>query len=300
VSYLFPEIPTTAQRASGPSNLRYEDVCQDGRLTLVSLPHVLGDVVWRRIMVDHPVRRAAMESGIVPIMTRYALEGGDGPLSVASTLTGNGAVEMAHTVDADGRVGRLLLNAWAEVEAPPGRTYGPPPDLNAPRVRVGRVYAEHVLTRLFAPAAERKVLAVDVGGKPFVPEARWAWRTPEAVLALPDDAEAIDAEPVADATHVAFGLDHTDSNQHVNSRVYPQLFIDAAVRRLADRGVSMKTLLARRLEVAYRKPFFAGDRARIVLRAFRAGSGFGAVGAYVPDGGTLDRPSVTLHVDFGP
>jgi hypothetical protein len=66
----------------------------------------------------------------------------------------------------------------------------------------------------------------------------------------------------------AFGLDHTDSNQHVNSLVYPRLFAEAALRRLAELE-RPRRLLIRALDIAYRKPSFAGDRVRIHTRLFR-------------------------------
>ena len=67
-------------------------------------------------------------------------------------------------------------------------------------------------------------------------------------------------------THV-FGLAHTDSNQHVNSIVYPRWFEDAAVRRLAQHGVR-GSVLGRGSEVLFRKPFFAGQEARFSLQTF--------------------------------
>ena len=74
-------------------------------------------------------------------------------------------------------------------------------------------------------------------------------------------ADALDrASP--DETLIVFGLVHTDSNQHVNSLVYMRLFEEAVLRRFAALGLP-EPVLARRLEIAYRKPCFAGDRMHV-------------------------------------
>jgi hypothetical protein len=118
-----------------------------------------------------------------------------------------------------------------------------------------------------------------------VPAARWTWRPLEAATAPPERAEPLDEAELPDEATVAFGLAHTDSNQHVNSLVYPRLFQEAALRRFAARGRSTR-VLPRRIEIAYRKPCFAGDRARITLRAFALPDGqLLATGAFVPEGG---------------
>ena len=61
-----------------------------------------------------------------------------------------------------------------------------------------------------------------------------------------------------DPTPLPLGLAHTDANQHVNSLVYPRLFEEAVLRRLATLG-KPTALLTRRAEVAFRKPAFAGE-----------------------------------------
>ncbi len=153
------------------------------------------------------------------------------------------------------------------------------------------------MTRLFAPPAERKVLSLDVDGESRVPHARWTWRAPGEVLELPAGARWLDDAFAPDAADVVFGLHHTDSNQHVNSLVYPRLFQDAALRRFAQHRRDAR-LLARRIEIAYRKPCFAGDRVEIVMRAFAAGDELGAVGALVSASAPLERPHCTMQVRF--
>lgn len=291
----FPEPPPSAERASAPSALRYEDVSQDGRLMLLALPHAIGDVVWRTQLIHHPITRLA-HTGILPILSRFIVEGGKGPISVRRPLDARGCFQLAHTANESGAVDRLLVNMWVSLSGPIGRTNGPPPPRAGEPIEVGRVFAEHVFTRPFDPPATRKVLAFDTEGLPRLPPDRYEWRPAEVVLALPEGARPLDGALAPDDAFVAFGLNHTDSNQHVNSLVYPRLFQDAALRRFAAHGLPTG-LLARRLEISYRKPFFAGDRARILLRAYQEGERLGAVGAFVPDGS--DRPSCTIHMIFG-
>jgi hypothetical protein len=289
-----PDVPEL-DRAEGDSPLRYEDVSQDGRLMLLALPHTIGDVIWRKILLHHPLAKLG-HNGIVPILTRFVIEGGQGPVGVGKPLHAQGRFQLARTENAQGGVDRLVLNMWTTAWAPRGRTHGPPPAAAGKPIPVGRVFAEHVMTRLFAPPAERKVLKMP--GSDAAPEAVWAWRDLPAVLALPEGAQPLDESFVPDDADVIFGLTHTDSNQHVNSLVYPRLFQEAALRRLAHKGLST-AILAQRLEIAYRKPCFAGQRVKIVVRAFAEGDQLGAVGAFVSEGAPLERPHCVIQMKFG-
>ncbi len=295
----FPDEPevSAAERATGEAALRYEDIAQDGRLMLLALPQSIGDVIWRKLLLHHPAAHDP-NHGIIPILTRFVLEGGGGPASVARPVSVAGRYQFAHTVGSDGAVDRILLNMWTTLTAPAARTNGPPPPNAGEPQAVGRVFAEHVLTRLFAPPSERKVLRVDAPGLEPVPRARWTWRAPSEVLLPPDGAAWLDEDFREDAAPIVFGLNHTDSNQHVNSLVYPRLFQEAALRRLAAHGRPV-TVLARRLEIAYRKPMFAGERAKILLRAFTVGAEAGAVGVFVSEGASVERPHCTMQIRFG-
>jgi hypothetical protein len=128
-----------------------------------------------------------------------------------------------------------------------------------------------------------------------VPQSRYVWRPPTELLALPDGAEALDEVLVDDDGSVAFGLTHTDANHHVNSLVYPRLFEEAALRRFAARGKN-PALMPRHVEVAYRKPCFAGETVRIRLRAFAWRGKLGAVGAFFHAG--ADRPACYVRMLF--
>jgi hypothetical protein len=291
---MFPELPEVPpeQRGTAHAPLRYEDVTQDGRIVLTALPHHMSLTVFQGLLVKNEVARHNAHAGIVPIISRLVIENGTGPVSVRKPVTSEGGYWAAHTVDETGAVNRILLNMWADVTAPLGRTHLPRPANAGQPVRIGRVFSEHVFTRLFAPRAERKVTRFDLGPWPEVPPMRQEWRRPEAILELPDGG-ALDAELVPDELPIVFGLGHTDSNQHVNSLVYPRLFEEAALRRLAAHG-RPTTVLARAVEIAYRKPCFAGQRMRIWLRAHATG----AVGVFRPEGEPEARPHVVVRMEF--
>jgi hypothetical protein len=237
--------------------------------------------------------------GVVAILSRVVLEGGEGPISVNAAAESEGFYHLAHTVR-DGEPDKLILGMWASITAPIGRTHPPQPADAGRRVTAGRIFAEHVFTRPFAPAAERRVRSLDLGdGRPFVPKARHEWREPEAVVALPEGAVAVDEAPVLDEAATIFGADHTDSNQHVNSLVYPRLFIEAALRRFHALRLPGPPPLARAMEIAYRKPCFPGERARISLQAFRVGDRRGITGTLAADGDPPGaRPRCVARVLF--
>ncbi len=287
-----PQSPD-AERGSGQVALRYEDVAQDGRVMLGAMPQALGESVWRALLRHHPADAAMRAQGVLPILSRLVVVGGDGPCSVDRLLEAHGTYEPACALGPDGDVERLYLNMWARLEGPRARTFDPQPERAGESHLVGRVFGEHVFTRPFAPPDARRVTSLALPGLPPRPPRVYAPRTLDAVLAAP--ADAVPLEPAstapdafADDLTIAFALSHTDSNQHVNSLAYPRLFEDAATRRLARLGV-VRPVLARAVELLYRKPFFAGERARIVLRVFREGPRHLAVGAfYAADAVTPD------------
>jgi len=260
----------SAETASGTVPLRYEDVTQDGRVALAALPQALGRVVWRELLRSDPVLSAVRQAGIVPILSRLAIAGGGGPVAVGNRLDATGGYELGHSLDTSGAATRLHLNMRAELVGVIARTHGPPPADAGARVEVGQVFAEHVFTRPFAPPGQRSVQRLEVPGCPDVPERRFEFSPPAALLSLPPGAEWLEGSMRLDPMTVCFGLMHTDSNQHVNSLVYPRLFEEAALRRFDELGLPSRVLL-RFVDIGYRKPQFAGDRARIALRAYRAG-----------------------------
>lgn len=270
------------ERVLGQLAMRYEDVAQDGRLVLETIPVGLA-IIWGKLLAGGEERKALLASGVLPILTRLAIEGGPGPFAMDHPLEVEGGYDLAHDVGDDGRVAKLLLDMDASLWGPKGRTNLPPPDDAGTRTLAGRVRAEHVFTRPFAAPGERKVLALDLGGKPFVPAERRNWLPAATVLQVPAGAKPLDEGYRDDPARLALGLTHTDSNQHVNSLVYPRFFEEVALRRLASLGRST-ALLARELEVAYRRPSFAGEQLRVVVRAYELGAKVVCAGAFFGEG----------------
>jgi hypothetical protein len=195
-------------------------------------------------------------------------------------MQATGLYDVAHAMNAAREVDKILVRMWVEGKLPIGRNYGPKPERHGELTVAGRIYGEHVLTRLFAPPDKRKVTFIEAEGIPRVPGPEVEWMPPHALLELPPGATAIDPELQIDPTPIAFGLSHTDSNQHVNSLVYPRLFEDAAMRRFAALGKSRPPVVSRFMESAFRKPCFAGETYAIALRAFTIDGKLGAIGAF--------------------
>jgi len=286
----FPEMPDVPadRRAVGTVPLRFEDITQDGRLALEAMSPALGEVVWRKLLWPSDVIRALRDQGMVAILSRLVAHGGDGPFDTFHPIDASGTYAMGHVLDASGAVERIVIDMWIEATLPIGRNYGPPPDNARQRVRAGRMFGEHVLTRLFAPPDQRKVAHFEVNGAPMHGAAR-AWTRPESIATLPPGAVALDAGLRVDPTPIAFGLAHTDSNQHVNSLVYPRLFEDAAMRRFLELGKLKPPVLARHVEAAFRKPCFAGEPYAVALQAFTLDGKLGAIGAFLGRGDATEE-----------
>jgi hypothetical protein len=271
-----PPTPAHTVRSNATLHLRFEDITQDGRLVLEALPTALGPTVWRGIVARDPATAAAMAAGIVPILSRFVLEGAPGPFSPNVPVEAEGTCRLARATD-----GRLMLDMWAELHGPIGRAIGASPR-DGERASLGRVYAEHVLTRPFAPPRERRVTELDFPGAPAVTETRPSPPPHESIASAPAGATLLDAARRVDGHPLTLGLLHTDSNMHVNSLAYVRMFEEAALRRFASLGRSA-VVLGRRLDIAYRKPCFAGQTVRVALQAFEAGHNLGAAAVLVDD-----------------
>ena len=269
-----PTPPTDTLRNTARVHLRFEDVTQDGRLVLEALPNALGPTIWRGILAHDPASAATFAAGIVPILSRFVMEGAAGPFSANVPVEAEGTCQLARTGD-----GRYVLDMWADLYGPLGRTYGAV-ERAGERALAGRLLAEHVLTRPFAAAGERRVTKLDYPGAPDVKATRPASPAYDVIASVPAGATALEASKRVDAVPLTFGLMHTDSNMHVNSLVYLRLFEEAALRRFADLGKG-SVLLGRTLDIAYRKPCFAGQTMHVVQQAFELGGKLGIAAALV-------------------
>jgi hypothetical protein len=299
----FPPIPTeTLPRAEARVHLRFEDVTQDGRLVLEALPNALGPTVWRGILNRDPTSAATFAQGIVPILSRFVLEGGRGPFSANAPFEAEGTCRLAR---ADGRI---VLDMWADLYGVIGRTYGGAgaAGSSGERALAGRVMAEHVMTRPFAPAGERRVTTLDFPGAPRVEATRPASPSYDSIASVPAGATPLEPRSAVDPVPIVFGLVHTDSNMHVNSLVYLRVFEEAALRRFAalGRGAS---LLGRTMDIAYRRPCFAGQTMRVVQQAFEEQGRLGMAAVLVADADaaseeTLARakPHAYVRMTFDP
>jgi hypothetical protein len=281
---LIPDMPPArGYETTGRAELfpRYEDIAQDGRVVLTSLMPGLGASVWRSLMSARSSLTRFRDQGILPILRRVVIVGEKGPFSVHAPFSFEGTWRLVRDADAAPGEGRIGLLMWMEAVAPTGDTLGPAPKQDAPRLPVGRIFAEHVVTRPFAAAEERKVtrLAGVGGGFPEVPEDTWTFESAEALLA---------DRTLEDRGEHAFTMMHTDGNQHVNSLVYPRVF--------EERVAATPPRLARAIDVRWRKPFFAGDRARITIDA-RSDD---VAGAFIPLDATkpATKPSCAIRMRF--
>ncbi len=270
------------QSVVSTNSLRYEDLTQDGRLMPVALPPTMS-ALWREVLSEHPGAKNALRTGIIPILTRMVLVTTDQPIHVNRPVEVRAGFELAHDRDDAGEVSRLFMNVWTEVRGAAGRI-GPHAKPGALAV-AGRVYAEHTFTRLLAPPDQRKVTRLGVEGYPDVPEVRHRPPPPATAQEAPAGARWL-GELAQDVAPYDFTLDQTDSNQHVNSLVYIRIFLDAVNRRLAAAGHRGK-LRSQAVDVAYRKPSFAGERVLAQLRLYEGSEGLGAAGFIAGDDGKV-------------
>jgi hypothetical protein len=269
-----PDVPAS-HCGQGELVLRYEDVSQDGRLGCRAMTHGIGPALFANVLRTHPASRPLAKEGIVPILSRITVESRGGPIGVQRPVSCDGAFSFVKTTDARGKV-RLRADMWVDVSGREGRTYGPTSN-DAKTIPLGAMIAEHVLTRPFGPPEQRNVDQLPEG---IVPNEERAWSQPETLLELPPEATWLEAEATPDPSVTQFGLGHTDSNQHVNSLVYPLMFEEAALRRAALLGERARSF-CHWFDVAFRKPYFAGDAARVSLRAYRRAEAFGVVATIV-------------------
>jgi hypothetical protein len=110
----------------------------------------------------------------------------------------------------------------------------------------------------------------------------------DVIASVPAGATPLEASKRVDAVPLTFGLVHTDSNMHVNSLIYLRMFEEAALRRFVELGRGA-AWLAREVDIAYRKPCFAGQTMRVAQQAFVHEGRLGVVATLIPDPGAAAR-----------
>lgn len=288
----FPEPPVVGgiQLGAGQTRLRFEDVAQDGRLRLEGIWPAIGPILWGKMQVAETLARLG-ERGVRAVLSYVQLEGGSDPISVRAKCDQEVRWRISHTVDEHGKVTRLLFDTWLITSAPLGQANHPGgPPASSERVRVARAYGQHVFTRPTAPPGQHRVLELDDPLLEGLERERTEFRDPSALFVPPPGAEPLDASPRADALPTVFGLCHSDGNQHVNFLSYPRLAEEAALRRFAELGLGARRL-ARRAEVGYRKPSFAGEAVRLVTQVFRSAGELEVIAAFFDDDARGDAGS---------
>jgi hypothetical protein len=158
------------------------------------------------------------------------------------------------------------------------------------------MYAEHVFTKPFASKEHRKVSVSDLSQFAEFPGRLIEARAYASVVDL-SGCRACDDAFVAQAP-IAFGMRHTDSNQHVNSLVYFTVLEEAVLEALASRKRDTR-VMARAIEVAYRKPCFAGQVMVPCVRIAEADDGVHAACVLVPLGADPnDLSQAHLHAQL--
>lgn len=285
----FPDLPDVPaeQIGEGRTPLRFEDVAQDGRVRIEGVWPPIGPILWGKLGVSKSLFRLGAQ-GVRAVLTYVMIDGGNEPVSVRNLCEHSARWQAGHTKDQHGDVNRLVLNTWLSSTAPRGVPGNPAlPSASTEKVAIARAFGQHVFTKPTAPPGQHRVLRLEDPDMPEFPPAELEWREPLGVLALPAGAEPLEETPTRDSNPIVFGLCHTDGNQHVNFLTYPRLAEEAGIRRLSRLGHGAR-LLARRAEIGYRKPSFAGDALTIVLQAFRLREMLGVVGAFY-DGALPDR-----------
>jgi len=139
-----------------------------------------------------------------------------------------------------------------------------------------------VLTRPFAPREQRRVTVCNLPRGVSLDAHVYHPPTPDRVC-TPTSA-AVSLEPTLRCDEpVVFGVCHTDSNQHVNSLVYPRIVEERALRRLHALG-ARTAVVATACEVSYRRPCFAGDTLDFAVRVFECDGGYEVIAAVLPTG----------------
>ena len=296
-----PAMPPNGPRATGRVSLRFEDVTQDGRLVLEALPTALGPTVWRGLLEKAPGFRACYENGVFPILSRLRARGdAGGPSRPTAAVEAEGSYRLARADD-----GRFVLEVWVDLYAPSARPTARPARRREGRSPAGSSPSKSSRARLRRPVSggsRRSISPGAPGGDRDAPVAA-AVRVGRQPPGRRDPARGRAARRSgADRVRaLSHGQQHARQFAGVPARARGGGL--ASVRR-ARAGL---VVLGRDIDIAYRKPCFAGQTMRVVQQAFEAPGKLGVCaslvdaaalvgGAATPDA----RPHVFARMTFEP
>jgi hypothetical protein len=194
-----PEVPED-QRGEAELGVRFEDICQDGRLRIDGVWPPLGRILWNEARMGR-VFAGLGKSGIWNVLARLVIHAEDVPISPRRRSLNRVLYQLAHTVDERGEVNRIVLRNWLRTDAVPARS----PAGVTERRPVARAYGLHVFTRPLAAADQRRVVSLEGTGLPPVPETRIDLPAPRTLLQAPPGATFLDALPRPDTAPLVFG-----------------------------------------------------------------------------------------------
>ena len=103
-----PEYPDvlSLQRTQRNLYMRFEDVAQDGSLKVSGMPAAIGLVCLGKLWFKTQISNETRPLGVVPILTRLAMQATGGPMAVHNPVEADGAYQLAHARDAAREIGR--------------------------------------------------------------------------------------------------------------------------------------------------------------------------------------------------
>lgn len=287
----FPPAPDARRSLVGEerARLRYEDVSQDGRMRVEGIWAPTGRLLWSGSELGRRVFCLGRDHEINTVLTRVILEATEAHVRPRVQLENALMARFEQRLGADGNPTAVHLNTWLSSHVTDaGAQAGA-----QRRTLVARAFGERVLAIFKNPPGQRRLTTLPDSTEPL-PTSGAEPREAPSLLEVPPGCELLDAYPRLDPSRVVFGLSHTDSNQHVNSLAYVRFFENAALGRLLDLGLGA-TFMARRVEIAYRKPCFAGESLRVAVQLVREPSSsdvaalLSLVETTTLDGETFDR-----------
>lgn len=121
------------------------------------------------------------------------------------------------------------------------------------------------LTRPFAPPGERKLSAVPAALRFLTEHALTAGELGSRAIESFRCQAAAAEQAIHDTLPLAYHMDRSDSNRHINMHVYPQQALDYLALGYHRAGGNAGRLRFRAVTVYFRRPFLPGDGAEVEL-----------------------------------